>query len=188
MTQKEEYERFQQNMDRLKRNRDQIPLADLQTRYASAYNSLINEIEEYALRHADDLIAEISPPEHPKTVDANRDLHQRVKAVKDRERGQNGIYRKMKEALINDLDELKYYDHVWELYRVLYDTCFEPYVNSFSRKVTGRDGKEFWWNALLHACWKENPELNGVICCGRYGGAWIGEGGQVKSFEYPPEQ
>ena len=45
MTDGERLKKFDADFDRLKKNREKVPLEQLRTRYADAYNALVAEVE-----------------------------------------------------------------------------------------------------------------------------------------------
>ena len=93
MTDQEKIKRFEQLFARLKKNRENVPLRDLRTKHANAYNGLVAELEDLADWYASpgaDL-----PPGWDKA---------KVAEIHKRESRPGGLVRKYKMALIEALD------------------------------------------------------------------------------------
>lgn len=65
MTDGERFEKFHADFEKLKRNREKVPLSQLQTRYARGYNALLKDVRDGADWFADAYIKSCGFPRHP---------------------------------------------------------------------------------------------------------------------------
>ena len=84
MTDGERLKKFDADFDRLKKNREKVPLEQLRTRYADAYNALVAEVEAGAAWFADTYIKLLVDhfPRHQKDTAGNEWLDRRLAATR----------------------------------------------------------------------------------------------------------
>lgn len=169
---------FQVNFAKLKNNRQNIPLGQLTTRYAKAYNGLVKWIEEYAEWFTEMYITTLALPEHPNDHAGNEWLHRKIERIKEDERKPGGLYQQIRDALIVDLDEETFELKVYRLFERLVKEAWDPYQQRFNKWV-GKPDNRWIYNSLFDAFWKVDPEVT-------EGGYWIDKDWNHKGFGYPP--
>ncbi len=78
MTTSERFKKFDADLARLKSNREKIPLEQLTTRYAKAYNALVADLEEFAEWFTGEYIKTLAIPRHPNDEAGNAWLQQKL--------------------------------------------------------------------------------------------------------------
>lgn len=178
LTTSERFKKFDADLARLKSNREKIPLEQLTTRYAKAYNALVADLEEFAEWFTGEYIKTLAIPRHPKDEDGNAWLQKKVDAILEEERKPGGLYQQLRDALIDDLDREKFEDRVWRIHDRLMREAYDPYQQRFNKWV-GQPDKRWIYNSLFDAFWKVDPEVS-------EGGYWIDKDWNHKGFGYPP--
>ena len=87
MTDGERLQKFDADFQKLKKNREKVPLEQLQTRYADAYNALVAEVQAGADWFADAYIKLLVGhfPRHPRDTAGNEWLDKRIAAIREQE-------------------------------------------------------------------------------------------------------
>ncbi len=178
MTTSERFKKFDADFARFKGNREKVPLDQLKTRYAKAYNALVADIEEYAEWFTGEYIKSLAIQRHPKDEAGNAWLEKKVKAILDEERKPGGLFQQGRDALIDDLDREKFEDRVWRIHDRLMREAYDPYQQRFNKWV-GQPDNRWIYNSLFDAFWKEDPQVT-------EGGYWIDKEWNHKGFGYKP--
>lgn len=179
MTTSERFAKFDEDFARLKNNREKVPLEQLKTRYAKAYNSLVASIEEYAEWFTQEYIDTLAIQTNPKDEAGNAWLKKKVDAILAEERGANGKYQQGLDALIQNLDREGFEHKVWEIHDRLMREAYDPYQQRYNRWI-GEPGNRWIYNSLFKAYWKVDPESSD-------GGYWIDKDWNHKGLGYPPK-
>lgn len=167
------------NFAKLKANREKIPLDQLTTKYAKAYNALVDWLEKYAAWFTQEYINCLALKENPEDTAGNEWLHKKLAAIKEEERKPGGLYQRIRDSLIEDLDEEEFRMNVWRLYDRMEKEAWDPYQQRYNRWI-GSPGNRWIYNALFDAYWLPNPEYS-------EGGYWIDVHRQYKRMNYPPK-
>ena len=178
MTTSERFKKFDADFARLKNNREKIPLDQLTTRYAKAYNALVAELEEFAEWFTVEYIKTLAIKRHPKDEAGNDLLQKKIDSILEDERKPGGLYQQLRDALIIDLDREKFEDRVWRIHDRLMREAYDPYQQRFN-KLVGKPDNRWIYNSLFDAFWKDSSEVP-------EGGYWTDKDGKCKGFWYPP--
>lgn len=169
--------RFHADFEKLKHNREKVPLQQLTTRYARSYNTLVAEVMDGAVwfyRKCVELEEDF--PTHPEDKAGNEWLARCLTAIGEDERKPGGLIDQFRAALIDRLDMDAYHDLVNETY--------EPRLRVFNRYwsrhcmhlesgwIYNRILKKFWW-----------PQTKG--CPGS--GCWINSDYSGRDYRFPPQ-
>ncbi len=180
--QKKRIQKFEADFGKLRRNREQVPLEELQGRYAKAYEKLLQEVRADADWFADAWLAPLMQrfPRSPKDTKGNIWLDSKINAILQEESRPGGLADQYKAALIDRLDWDEYLTLVWKRYDRLYREAFSPYWKRHCH-WTGSPGKRRIYNDIWDAYWV--PAEGGPD-----GGYWIGDnsGGRERWY-YPPQ-
>lgn len=179
MTTDERFKKFDADFGKLKRNRENIPLDRLTTRYTKAYNALLADLEEFAEWFTGEYIKTLAIPQHPKDEAGNAWLQKKVDAILAEERKPGGLYQQLRDALIDDLDREKFEDRVWRIHDRLMREAYDPYQQRFNKWV-GQPDKRWIYNSLFDAFWKEDLQSGD-------GGYWIDMNHNYKMEGYRPQ-
>jgi hypothetical protein len=145
---------FDRAFQKLKGNREKVPMEQLTTRYAKAYNQLVSEVAalgewfilEYT-RHLTDAF-----PLHPKDTAGNDWLRKKQQAIIQDERKEGGIFDQAREALIDQLDQNAFFDLCYQLYHRIEQEAFDPYWKRHCRWV-GKPGNRWIYNDVTRRFW-----------------------------------
>lgn len=179
------FQKFHEDFARLKSNREKVPLEQLQTKYAKPYNALVAAIADYAEWFTREYIRAVSPPAPPGDPESEKNkeilqwMNRRARAILDDERKPGGLWERIHGALITDLDESKFQDTVYEMYKRLEDEIFDPYVQHYNRWV-GEPGNRWIYNDVLQGFWLVKPDY-------QEGGYWIDSNRNYRYMGYPPK-
>ena len=171
MTIKERLDHFELLFGRLKRNRELLPLKELQTTYAEAYGELVAELTVDADWWAISFIQTMCShfPLHPHDEEGNKWIQQKVDQILQEERLPGGLVEQYRKALIDELDRSKFEVYVCAWYDRFLKEAYEPFYQRYNRWV-GKKGNRWIYNDALQKYWlppKESSK-NGVT-----GGRWI---------------
>lgn len=173
---------FEQAFQKLKSNREKVPLEQLTTRYAKAYTALVDEVKAGAEWFTGCYIKTLSDswPLSEKDTAGNEWLQKKQAAILQRERQPGGLYDQQIAALVDQLDIDRYYDLVWQLYNRLEIEAFDPYWQRHNYWV-GNPGHRWVYNDIIKQFWYP-PGKNDHWP----DGCWINSQYQVYSTNYPP--
>ena len=163
---------------RLKNNRDNIPLEQLTTKYAKAYNALVGWLEKYAEWFTQEYINCFALSENPKDAAGNEWLRKKIEAIKAEERKPGGLYQRIRDSLIEDLDEKEFEMNVWRLWDRLEKEAYDPYLQRYNRWI-GEPGNRWIYNSLLGLYWLPDEKMED-------GGYWIKQDRSYGRMGYPP--
>ena len=158
----ERLRKFDADFARLKRNREQVSLEQLRTRYAKAYNALASEVQAGADWYADTYIKYLVDqlPRHPEDTAGNEWLTKRISAIRAEEEKPGGRVERYRAALLDRLDKAEFEQLVWEIYDRIEREAFDPYWQRHNR-WTGSPGWRFVYNDIWKKFWmppsKRNP-------------------------------
>jgi len=163
---------------RLKNNRDNIPLEQLTTKYAKAYNALVEWLEKYAEWFTQEYINCLALSENPKDTAGNEWLRKKIEAIKAEERKPGGLYQRIRDSLIEDLDQKEFEMNVWRLWDRLEKEAYDPYLQRYNRWI-GEPGNRWIYNSLLDLYWLPDEKWE-------EGGYWIKQDRSYGRMGYPP--
>lgn len=172
------FEKFQSDFAKLKANREKIPMEQLTTKYAKAYSKLVADIEEFAEYFTEYYIRGLAIPEYPADQAGNEWLGKKTTTIVQQEKMPGGLYQQARNALIDSLDEQKFYDLVSQLHCRLEREAYDPYQQRFNRWV-GEPGNRWIYNRLFDAFWFSDPSFD-------EGGYWGDKSRRFKRSGYPP--
>ena len=178
MTDGERLKKFDADFDRLKKNREKVPLEQLRTRYADAYNALVAEVEAGAAWFADAYIKLLVDrfPRHQKDVAGNEWFDRRLAAIRAEEEKPGGRVERYRAALLEWLNMEEYRQLVWEIYNRLEVEAFDPYWQRHNKRL-----ESGWvYNDILKKFWLP-PEKSGM-----QSGYWINSDYTGHDPRYPP--
>ncbi len=172
MTDSELITKFEEAFKRLKRNRENVPIEQLRTRYAGPYKALLAKVTEGADWFADRYIQELAFPRHPEDAEGNAWLDERIADILQDEKRPGGRVARYRAALTDRLDGYEYYQIVWEIYDRLCREAFAPYWQKHCRRL--ENGviysdifNKIWWpkseGAPGNGCWI-NKDRTGHDC------------------------
>lgn len=186
MTDGERLRKFHADFAQLKKNREKVPLEQLRTRYAKAYNALVAEVESGAAWYADTYINLLVShfPRHPRDQAGNEWLDKRLAAIRRQEAEPGRRVERYRAALLDRLNLEEYEQLVWEIYNRLEVEAFDPYWQRHNRRlesgwiyndITGM----FWCDPDRRPDdWKERDIFTG--------GCWISQDWKKQDTRYPP--
>ena len=182
MTVKERFAKFDADFERLKRNREQVPLQKLQTTYAEPYNALVAEITAYADWYAEQYLGTLLPhlPRHPKDTAGNEWLDKRIAAILQQEARPGGLVEKRRAALIDRLDKEEFELAVYQIYERCLEEAFDPYWQRHNRWV-GKPENRWIYNDIIERFWlPPGKDAHWPD------GAWIDKDYNVYTTNWPP--
>lgn len=172
MTTVERYERLRGNVDRLKRNRDAVPLEQLRTKYGQQFKALcgsvISDADWYARECVMSLIDEFPKPKDQAEREA---VQKEVDRLLAEGRNRGGARDAALAELIDRQDFDAFVYEIWKRYERIEREVLLPYFRKHSWKV---GGSVFIYNDLLDAYWKRDQEWPEGIWMGRDGRKWVG--------------
>lgn len=169
--------RFHSDFEKLKHNREKVPLQTLKTKYERAYNTIVAEVMDGAVWFYKKCIeAGGEFPTHPEDKAGNEWLAKCLAAIAEDEKKPGGLFDQFQAALIDRLD--------FEEYNGLLDRGYERRLQVFNRYwmrhckrlesgwIYNRIFKKFWW-----------PKTEGYP----ESGCWINRDYTGKDYRYPPQ-
>lgn len=154
MTDGERLQKFDADFAKLQHNREKVPLEELRTRYAKAYNALVAEVEAgadwFAATYINTLIGGF--PIDAQDAAGNERLRDRVKAIIAEERKPGGRFERYKAALLERLDRREFEQLVWEIFDRVEREAYDPYFQQHCR-WTGEPGKRWIYSDVLKMFW-----------------------------------
>ena len=172
VTIKEHIDHFDMLFGRLKRNRELLPLKELQTTYAEAYGELVAELIADADWWATSFIECLALPYPPDPEDdtGNALLQQKISDIFREENAPGGLRETYLKALIEDLDRNKYEEIVVQWTNRILEEAFDPYFQRHNKWV-GQPGNRWVYNDLIKKYWlPPGKDQNRK----RESGRWIG--------------
>ena len=169
-------ERFHADFEKLRRNREKVPLRQLKTTYERSYNTLVAEVMDGAVwfyRQCVELEEDF--PTLPEDTAGNEWLAKCLATIGDEEKKPGGLLDQFRVALIDHLDMDEYHN--------LIDKTYEPRLRVFNRYwarhckrlesgwIYNRVLKKFWW-----------PKTEGYP----ESGCWINNDYTGRDYRYPP--
>lgn len=170
------YSRFQSDFERLQKNRKAIPIAELETKYAAQYSSLVAAVTAGADWFARAYIGELVG-DFPSSGDAAQDgvLRASVAFLLEEDRRPGGLREKALEALVGRLDRLGFEDVLYQRYSRIEQKAFLPWFRQYCEPY----GENGWtYCRLIDAYWKKTRA--------RPEGAWVRKDGDLYRYGWPP--
>ena len=153
-------QRFHADFEKLKHNREKVPLQVLQTKYERAYNTLVAEVLDGAVWFYRKCIeAEGEFPIYPEDKAGNEWLSKYLAGIGEDEKKPGGLIDQFRTALIDRLDMGEYHN--------LVNKGYEHRLQLFNRYW-----QKFWW-----------PKIEGYPDSG----CWINRDYTGKDYRYPPQ-
>lgn len=169
---------FNARFSKLKSNRAKIPMELLTTKYAKAYGTLVGWLEEYAEWFTEEYIKHLALPEYPQDDEGTAWVRKKIEAIKAEERKPGGLYQRIRNSLIEDLDQKEFEMNVWRLWDRLEKEAYDPYLQRYNRWI-GEPGNRWIYNSLLGLYWLPDEKMED-------GGYWIKQDRSYGRMGYPP--
>lgn len=165
---------------RLEKNRKNVPLEQLQTRYAAGYKALTDEIRQLSEWYADASIQALAIPTDPRDTGGNAWLEKKVARIREEEHLPGRLYDQIRESLIRTLDWNDLGNTIYKLLQRIEVEAWEPYHRRFVTLDydTMTDGRPY--SSLFKAWWVPDPAMLG-------GGAWLDEAGRIRYVGCKPK-
>lgn len=182
MTIKERFAKFDADFERLKKNREKVPLDKLQTIYAEPYNALVAEITAYADWFAEEYLNALLPhlPRHPKDTVGNEWIDRKIAVILREEAQPGGLAEKRRSALVDNLDKEEFEMAVYRLYERCLNEAFDPYWQRHNHWV-GKPENRWIYNDIIERFWLP-PGKDARW----QRGAWIDSQYKVFTTNWPP--
>ena len=182
MTDGERLRKFHADFERLQKNREKVPLEQLRTRYADAYNALVAEVQAGADWYAGAYISLLVGhfPRHPKDAAGNEWLDRKIAAIRAEEEKPGGRVERYRAALLERLDLKEYEQLVWEIYNRLEVEAFDRYWQRHNRWI-GPPDRRWIYNDITRKYWWPNKEKFPAT-----GGCWINRNYTGHDTRFPP--
>jgi hypothetical protein len=175
-------EDFNRAFLKLKGNREKVPLEQLTTRYAKAYNQLVEEVSALGEWFISEYIAQLTGafPLHPEDTAGNEWLREQQQAIIQDERKEGGIFAQARAALIDQLNIDAFFNLSYQLYHRIEQEAFDPYWQRHCRWVGEPDNRwiyndvtgHFWYPPGKSDQWPQ--------------GVWIDNQYNAYTTNYPP--
>lgn len=170
---------FEIKFAKLKSNREQVPLELLTTKYAKGYNALVKWLEDFAAWFADEYANSLALKEAENDESGIDWVRKKIETIRDEERKPGGLYQRIRDSLINDLDFDEFLMNTWRLYDRLEKEAWDPYQQRFNRWI-GPPGNRWIYNSLFNAYWLPKDGYDD-------GGYWINQDSSYARMGYPPK-
>ncbi len=181
MTDGERLQKFNADFAQLQRNREKVPLDQLQTRYSKAYNALVTEVttgaDWFADTHNQLLVGTF--PRRSDDHAGNEWLDRKIAAILEEERRPGGLVERYRAALLDHLDRGEYERLVYQRYDRLLRDAFDPY---WQRHCfwTGPPGNRWIYNDIIRKFWQAKDKTNPTDGC------WINSDYTGQDPRFPP--
>ncbi len=170
---------FTAAFEKLKHNREKVPLDQLQTRYGKSYRQLVQEVEKYARWFTEQYLLSLEFPENPKDEVGNQMLRKNIDKIIEEEQQPGGLYDQQKAALIDHLDLDEFYELVYQLYNKIFLEAYTTYWNQHCREVKNPATGTVWiYNDIIRKYWLPPSEKYPEGC-------WIDSNRQVHFVGWP---
>lgn len=151
MTGEDRFSQFVAVFGKLCRNREQVPLEVLQTRYAKAYNRLRDEVWAGAEAHMEDVM-KLCFPRNEKSTAWNEWLDKCYAIAKTKESVQGGLIDQAKKALLDDLDVDEFFTITEAFYGKIEKEIYMTYWNRHCY-WTGPPERRWIYNSITQKFW-----------------------------------
>lgn len=171
--------KFEADFQRLKANREKIPIEVLITRYNRTYNALCDAVRDegdwYLRTHVLALTEDY--PQIPDEAE-NLALIEKISGIVRREMGPGGLRDTAQSALVGSLDLQAFYKVCQDLYTRVETEAFLPFFRRYCKPAAGG----WTYNSLINCYWRRSDKVPD--------GAWVRkneEGGlDLYRFGWPP--
>jgi len=181
MTDREGLDKLDADFKKLQHNREKVPLDQLRTRYAKAYNALLADLQADADWYAARFLEVLAFPRHPEDKAGNDWLDKRLAAILEEERRPGGLVDQYRAALIDHLNREEMEQRIFEIYQRMEKEAFDPYWQRHCRWV-GEPGNRWIYNDIFKKWWY-GPERRGE---GKPG-FWINKDYTGEDSRFPPD-
>lgn len=176
-TDAQRHKRFHADFEKLKHNREKVPLQQLQTRWERPYNTLVAEVMDGALWFYRRFLEDLDFPTYEADEAGNKWLADRLARIKADEKKPGGLLDQFQTVLIERLDIEEYYSLVGQCYERRLQEAFNPYWRRHCKRldsgwIYNRIFKKFWW-----------PKTEGYPDSG----CWINNDYSGKDYRFPPQ-
>jgi hypothetical protein len=145
-----EFERFDTAYEKLLKNREKIPLKDLETRYKKGYMKLVEELKSFALWFYYYMLEDFKVQCEGSPWNAT--LNRIVERVAKEELEPGGSFERACKALITDLNVPKFFKEISVAYQRIDDSAYKKYWVSHCRAYRTKRGiliynftTKKWW-------------------------------------------
>lgn len=176
MTEKEHLAKFDADFQKLKHNREKVPLDELRTRYAKSYEALLDDVRANAEWWIDTYIRTVGFTVAKDDDAAVAALRKRIETILEEERRPGRLFSQAYAALIDQLDEEAFRQKAWEIYHTLDTDAYDAYFQRFNQYPA--DGSRIF-NSLIDGFWEPAPSRYDHPC-------WVDKNGLYRSADHPP--
>lgn len=174
-TDSQRLKRFHADFEKLKNNREKVPLQQLQTKYARSYNTLVAEVIDGADWFFRKYMETLAFPTHPQDTAGNDWLAKKISTIEADEQAPGGLVGRYRAALIDRLDMDEYENLVWQGYDRRLREAFDPYWQRHCRRL-----ESGWiYNDIFKKFWLPP-------CDGYPSGGWINNDYSGWDGRFPP--
>ena len=171
---KERLQDFNARFNTLVHNREKVPLAELRTRCAKAYNALVSEVLSGADWYAGAILQLHPFPTHPTDFGGNSQLMNRLAVMDAQDAAPGGAIERYRAALVDRLSMGEFKEIAWERYGRRLREAFNPYWARHCRRLDSG-----WiYNDILQKFWLPSES-------GKSGG-WINSDYTGWDSRFPP--
>ena len=175
MTDGERLKQFHADFEKLKHNREQVPLDILTSKYAAGYNAQVKKVQEGADWFFSKYQETLAFPTHPQDTAGNKWLADCLAILEADEKKPGGLRDQAKAALIDRLDLDEYENLVWQAYDRRLQRAFNPYWRRHCRRL-----ESGWiYNDIFNKFWLPSES-------GKSGG-WINNDYSGWDGRFPPQ-
>ena len=108
-------------------NREKIPLSELRSTYAKAYNALVADVISCADWYAGAILQLRPFPTHPTDFDGNNQFMNQLARIDAQDAAPGGAVERYRAALIDRLSMKEFREITWERYGSRLREAFDPY-------------------------------------------------------------
>lgn len=166
---------FKSRFTTLVHNREKVPLPELRSIYAKAYNALVAEVVSGADWYAGTVLRLHPFPTHPADFDGNNWLTNRLARMDAQDAAPGGAVEQYRAALIDRLSMREFKEIAWERYGRRCREVFAPYWQRHCFRLTSG-----WiYNDIFRKFWLPSES-------GKSGG-WINSDYSGRDGRFPPQ-
>ena len=160
---------LQKLVDQLRKNVENVPMEQLQTKYRKSYQRLTESIWEAGQQMITAIFDGYLPLPVNEELPDTEEYRGQAKAIEEREK-KAGICDRMREALLDRQDLQAFYDEIVDYWEKVFTEAWEPYMNRHCRWV-GPQNNRWIYCDVFKAFWKQDPHYSNL-------GHWIDSDGK----------
>ena len=183
MTDDEMFQKYHRDLDRLKLNREKVPIELLTTRFKKGYDALLEELRKDADWFADMYLFSLKFPRHPDDETGNQEVDAKIKAIIQEENEPGHLRDQWRIALTEHMDEEELLDLSWKRYDRCLREAYMPYFNRHCRWVGPSDNR--WIYSEILRKWWLPPRHDSRL--GHRSGTWINRDYAEEDMRFPPD-